>query len=484
MKSGTAIGGMILAVVLLAAVQPAAANNIAVTNVALNNQDVGAQTVDVQFNLSWENSWRSAAANPAYTNWDAAWVFLKVKDQSGNWRPATLSTNSADHTPAANSTIDPASDGTGVFVYRSGDLGGGAVAYTNTRLLWKYGLDGFSFAAGAVVTVSVHAIEMVYVPTGSFSVGSGGSGVSEFYTYPTATTVYAITNEAEITVGTSAGNLYYASTTYGGDRGTPIPAAFPKGYAAFYCMKYEITQGQYADFLNKLTATQAAARNPGASTYRYTITGSYPAFSASAPDRACNWLGWEDGQAYADCAGLRPMTELEYEKACRGPATPVADEYAWGSGVLVQLTNEIGTVGSGTETPGPVNANSCYNDAAGIQGPTRAGIFATASSDRVEAGATYWGIMEMSGNLFERPVAVGTPASRVFTGAHGNGKLAIDGTVDVVNWPTNGAGFRGGRWDMGSAFMRTSDRARAAYETTGRFESYGWRGVRTAPSGP
>ena len=173
MKSGTTVGGMILAVGLLAAVQPAAANNIAVVNVVLKNQDVAAKTVQVQFDLSWDNSWRSAAADPAYTNWDAAWVFVKVKDAAGNWRPATLSTNSADHTPAANSTIDPASDGTGAFVYRSADYGG-AVAYTGTRLRWNYGADSFgAFAAGAVVTVAVQAIEMVYVPQGAFSLGSG-----------------------------------------------------------------------------------------------------------------------------------------------------------------------------------------------------------------------------------------------------------------------------------------------------------------------
>ena len=40
------------------------------------------------------------------------------------------------------------------------------------------------------------------------------------------------------------------------------------------------------------------------------------------------------GVAFADWAGLRSMTELEYEKACRGPLEPVAGEYAFG-------TNEI-----------------------------------------------------------------------------------------------------------------------------------------------
>jgi formylglycine-generating enzyme required for sulfatase activity len=487
MKSRTAVGGMMLALGLLAAVQPAAANNIAVTNVVLANQRVADNTVDVQFDLSWDNSWRSAEpAYPAYTNWDAAWIFVKYRNASGNWQHATLSANRADHTCATNSTIDPTSDGTGAFVYRSGSFAGGTVSYPNTRLRWNYAANGLNFAAGAVVTVSVYAIEMVYVPQGGFYVGSGGSERCSFTDgawVSGATIPFQITSEAALTITNAAGNLWGTEPTYfGGNVGESgtLPSTFPKGYAAFYCMKYKITQGQYADFLNKLTATQASARDPGASTYRYTITGSYPAFSASAPDRACNHLGWNDGLAYADWAGLRPMTELEYEKACRGPATPVADEYPWGSTSFTQLTNEIGTAGSGTETPSPATANCCVAGGLADLGPTRVGIFATALSDRVLSGATYWGIMEMAGNLEERPVSVAT-ASRVFTGLHGDGNLASDGSANVANWPTDGAGMRGSDCGDTAARMRVSDRFNATYAYTGRFYHVGWRGVRSAP---
>ena len=112
----------------------------------------------------------------------------------------------------------------------------------------------------------------------------------------------------------------------------PDNASWPNGYAAFYIMKYETTQGQYAEFLNLLTSTQAATRNSGPignPIERFTITGSHPTFTASAPDRACHRLSWADGAAYADWSGLRPMTELEYEKASRGTSFPLADEFAW-----------------------------------------------------------------------------------------------------------------------------------------------------------
>jgi len=38
-----------------------------------------------------------------------------------------------------------------------------------------------------------------------------------------------------------------------------LPVEFPKGYAAFYCMKYEINQGQYGDFFSQLTLSRATA---------------------------------------------------------------------------------------------------------------------------------------------------------------------------------------------------------------------------------
>jgi len=41
-----------------------------------------------------------------------------------------------------------------------------------------------------------------------------------------------------------------------------LPAEFPEGYGAFYCMKYETNQGEYAAPLSQLTETQAKKRYP------------------------------------------------------------------------------------------------------------------------------------------------------------------------------------------------------------------------------
>jgi hypothetical protein len=92
--------------------------------------------------------------------------------------------------------------------------------------------------------------------------------------------------------------------------------------------------------------------------------------------------------------------------------------------------------------------------------------------------------MEMSGNLYERPVTVGNPTGRLFTGTHGDGLLTLAGNADVSGWPgTNGvgAGFRGGDWYNGETSLQVSGRNNAAYTYVNRYYIFGGRGVRSAP---
>lgn len=152
---------------------------------------------------------------------------------------------------------------------------------------------------------------------------------------------------------------------------------------------------------------------------------------------SANWLSWMDFCAYADWAALRPFTELEFEKAARGPKVPVDDEYAWGSTVIVQAMG-ISNSGTVSETPSNPTATCSYGSHASVQGPVRVGMFGTATSDRAKAGSSYYGVMELSGNLWKRVVTVGngTPnafGGRDFTGLHGNGTLASTGMAEDVN---------------------------------------------------
>lgn len=504
---------------LLISSRPLWANNIQVGTVNLTDQNTTDNYIYIQFDISWDNSWRLDGVAEPY-NWDAAWVFVKFNIEGDNpdlgWQHCSL--NTSGHTAPSGSVVEnPTSDNpqTGVFIYRSAGnkttAGNAAnVAWNNVKLRWNYGADGI--ADEATVDVKVFAIEMVYIPEGNFYVGSGGNEPSAFYQYPTSTNPYQITSEAEIPVGTTNGNLYYPPylSDFGGDQKGPIPATFPKGYAAFYLMKYEISQGQWVDFLNTLTRTQQNFRtgsnvstdqitnvyvmsNTSSISHRCNITCSGTGngttdpitFTASVPDRACNYLSWADGAAYSDWAGLRPMTELEFEKACRGTKNAVPEEYAWGNTLVASSAYTLSNDGQPNETVSNAainpTGNTSYTPTDGsIDGPLRCGIFATSTSTRAEAGASYYGVMEMSGNLWERPVTIGHPDGRAFTGVHGNGAIPDSGNANVSNWPnTSGAGVRGGAWLYSAPALRVSDRNAANHLSPSRNSDDGFRSART-----
>ncbi|MBU3744646.1 MAG: hypothetical protein FGM61_08905, partial [Sediminibacterium sp.] len=198
---------------------------------------------------------------------------------------------------------------------------------------------------------------------------------------------------------------------------------------------------------------------------------------------ACNFLSWDDVAAFLDWAALRPLTELEYEKAARGTNTPVANEFAWGNTSATALSgltnpNQTGEIASNG------SANITYNNAF-TSGPTRVGIFATGSSSRASSGAGYYGAMELSGNLWERCVTVGNSSGRPFSGLHGNGSLTTGGAADVSGWPAAaGAGLKGGSWLNNTTNAATSSfRGSAANGNNTRDSDVGGRGARTDPAG-
>jgi hypothetical protein len=129
----------------------------------------------------------------------------------------------------------------------------------------------------------------------------------------------------------------------------------------------------------------------------------------------------------------------------------------------------------------------------------RAGIFATPDSGRVAAGASYWGLMELSGNVREQVVTVGHLKGRGFAGTHGAGTLEVPSDWPEAKYSAGtgqtsgkddaiGSGFRGGFFGDMPFALRLSDRGHAAYKVRdatfsarARQDQIGWRGVRTAP---
>ena len=549
------------------------ANNIAISNVYLTNHSVNFQSgvyqsgvSDVNFDLSWQNSWYT---NTGPSNWDAAWVFVKFQVGSVNptfsnvtltngqttvtlpsvinlrvgmpmikisgtttvgsnivitainnvtnvitlssapsgttasnntieflriWEHATITSTVG---PPAGFTYDPITDSSGVFLHRNVQ-GSGNNNLTGLAVVWEYALDGVEDTAE--VRVQVFAIEMVYVPQGQFTVGDGNS--SDAFTQTTITTATA-------------------NAVGGRPTGETAPAAtWPNGFNAFYCMKYEISQGQYRDFLNTLTYNQQVTRTvslPTANVGTGALSSSNsdrsgidiqtqgiaasqtPAVYACNLDNdgnynenvdgewlACNLLTWMDGCAYADWAGLRPMTELEFEKVCRGNQSAVQDEYAWGTTSITASTN-VTNGGRSNETSSTAGAN-CVYDNKPPNGPLRVGVFATATSTRTQSGASYYGILDLSGNLTERPVNISHANGRAFTGVNGDGILSRAGNANAINWPTlavgevtgaNGSADRGGHWRSATLNnLEVSFRNTTLFNEAGRSIDDGFRGVR------
>lgn len=492
------------------------ANNIAIRNVMLTGNNITNHYTMIKFDLSWDNAWR-VNAGPA--NWDAAWVFAKYRVQGEtSWHHVTLhwvdGSGSGDgHIAPAGAAIASSNDNNaggarGVFIYHNTDMPQGSVNYAGTQLRWDYGVDGVADAS--LVEVRVFAIEMVYVPQGSFYLGTGGAETGAFYTYPDTTQPYHVTSENAIPVGTTNGSLYYKTVPYG-DYGGPVPGAFPKGYAAFYCMKYELTQDQYVAFLNVLDSTQAVNVGIGGNVVRNGITewlttnplkpGEYTTSNPYVPAN----IAFYQLSAYMDWAALRPMTELEYEKACRGPVTPVHNEFAWGTpdmqgysnGTVTDIHYRLTNAGTSNEvidtnySLGPGNAIWLHT---ALWSPyyyiTRAGAFAGSASNsgRATAGATYYGIMEMAGNMVEQVVSMGYPQGRAFTGAAGDGILDARGYTNE-SWSGGGAVFQGAGAKGGYYLSATpsdlmvSDRRTASnyFAFLGGIFGAGGRGVRTAP---
>ncbi|MCB9163549.1 MAG: SUMF1/EgtB/PvdO family nonheme iron enzyme [Flavobacteriales bacterium] len=500
-------------------IKPAAANNIQVSNTTLTG-NTGSEVM-VQFDISWENSWRGGGV----ANWDAAWVFVKFKYSNGLWRHVQLATSG--HVPAGGSLIDqglltpgaaadPVTNPTiGVFIRRDAD-GTGTFSATGVQLKWDYVAQGI-LTYNDITEVRVFAIEMVYVNQGPFAAGSGGTETNAF----TLTTIFTATAN---TPGNGNGPGTLGGEAGGHPTGTQAPVAtYPNGYNAYYCGKYEISQQQYVDFLNTLTRPQQNARTAtdlsdgitsvtnvyvmsngigvfnrngircdaiidATATLQFSCDGNGNGTGGEASDGqclACNYLGWSDILAYLDWSGLRPMSELEFEKACRGPLPPTPNEYAWGMATINTGAMTLGNVGAADESVLTGYSSSAGNASGASGSLTRVGIFAAnpSNSNRMTAGAGYYGAMDLSGNVYER---IQSLDGSYYSGLHGNGALTTLGEADVNSWIGNldACGSRGGAFSVPIAnitYLRVSDRFAAVGGNPNRLPSTGGRGVRTAP---
>ena len=128
---------------------------------------------------------------------------------------------------------------------------------------------------------------------------------------------------------------------------------------AYYIGLTTVTNAQYARFVK-----ETGHRAPEGSKWK---GGSFPEELAEHPV-VC--VGWEDAKAYCDWAGLRLPSEPEWEKASRGTD---GREYPWGN---------------------DWDESKCRN-------AMNRGAVETAPVLAYFEGASPWGCLQMSGNVFE-----------------------------------------------------------------------------------
>ena len=511
-----------LMLILALLISSAFANNLVIDNVVLGKRIPALGTIVVEFDLAWNNSWKTKI------NHDAVWLTFRLNDSSVPINKKICHLTNSGFNPIGTDIgtneggdIYIPEDKLGIFIRPDIFDVGKKIDLKKVRVSLDYASCDFDMFDEVVV--SIFGLEMVYVPKGEFYVGDNGVATGSLQEGSSDSDPWYISDNAAINVTSVNENGFrYVSggNTQENASGSSfiIPANFPNGYDGFYVMKYEITEGQWVEFFNSLPSNEArqnrdltntSHKNSDAVKYRNTVvcSGSPIVCSSYRLHRSVNYLTWMDFVAFLDWAALRPMSELEFEKASRGPVLPVSGEFVWGntnieSALAISLGDE-----NGEEIITTMTANAHYGDItltggdtdSGIEhkkGPLRSGIFAQHSSSRERAGSSYYGIMALSGNLDEYVVTIGNLTGRSFMATHGDGVLtevsSYEGNATNFDWAgidpivnrgvtsAFGSGFRGGAWDDTEVRrLSVSDRYSAANGSSSASYGSGGRGVRS-----
>lgn len=427
------------------------------------------------FNMSWDNAWNN----------DGVWLFFKSLLNEGGYQHIQVlaeghSVVSVFSDDDFTLDFEIPKDGVGFFLFPN-IIFRGKIEVTLKVMLSPKSFENIDTRNSSFMA---YGIEMVKIPGGSFELGDPDTSSLEYGSFyrPNAEGNFAglvtiKSEDQELEVSTTGDLYYHKSEGYEGDQKGLIPSTFPKGVSPFYIMKYEPTEGQYAVFLNSLSQDQIGNRLIFNEENYYVQGGSISKnegrYSSSYPKKPCKFMSWDDASAYADWAGLRPMTEFEFTKATRGSSKPVAGEFPWGSNNKEKMQRFPDLTGMMVMLNGWEESH-------------------LTDSTREYFGASYYWVMDMSESMWERLITVGHPKGRNFEGPQGDGILSSNGNATNENWPngaveSGGIGFRGGgfygyerEYHEYNPFSPISYRPYGSWQGGMRANSYGARFVRNS----
>jgi hypothetical protein len=338
-----------------------------------------------------------------------------------------------------------------VFLHRA-NSGTGTLLANNVRLNWNYNEN--EVQSTDTLDLRLFGIEMVYITEGAFYAGDGGVVEFSFRQGSLDNDPWYIGSENAINVDKVSGS------------GTGIG----RNNLEYYILAPNNKNDGY------ITANSNGGKGSDSLIYRNSISwisGNATLNDDTHGDVACGYISPTYFLSYLDWAALRPMTELEYEKICRGAGKEVVGgEFAWVNTNPTTLTGLFfdGYHNEVASTFANLNFSS-FN-----LGSSRVGMFAKECTTKSQSDSSYYSTIELRGNIVEYVILATTSSVLSFVSINGDDVLNATGQSTTNG---NQIGIRRGGFIYYGFYGLVSDRKAATEIILQRWADNRVRGVRS-----